>query len=147
MENQNGNPVSHLTDTTLKNLRALVDTNAIIGQSINLPDGTTIIPVSRISFGYGTGGSDIPTQKPGEHFGGGGGGGVSIEPIAFLVITSDGVQLLQVATATNSADRIVNMVPQMFDKVSGFVQTSRAKKAGSQTAKTAPESTGSDTPE
>ena len=79
------NPINELTDNSMKNLRALVDSNTVIGNPVTTPDGTTILPVSKVSFGFGTGGSDLPaTQK--ELFGGGAGGGVSITPIAFLVV-------------------------------------------------------------
>ena len=83
----NGNhPINGLIDSALQNLRNLVDANTIIGQPINAADGTTIIPVSKVSFGFASGGSDLPTTKQGEPFGGGAGGGVSIQPLGFLVI-------------------------------------------------------------
>ena len=88
-------PISELTDSSMKNLQTLIDSNSVIGKPITTPDGTTVLPVSRISFGFGTGGSDLPaTQK--ELFGGGAGGGVSITPIAFLVIQNGNVKVLQV---------------------------------------------------
>lgn len=71
MANPNQHPSAGLVDATLQNLKNLVDVNTIIGDTIQLPDGTTIIPISKVSFGYGTGGSDIPSKNPGEHFGGG----------------------------------------------------------------------------
>ena len=113
-------PISELTDSSMKNLQALIDTNAVIGKAITTEDGITILPVSRVSFGFGTGGSDLPaTQK--ELFGGGTGGGVSITPIAFLVIQGGSVKVLQIQSYSSTADRVVGMVPDVIDRVSGFV--------------------------
>ena len=114
------NPINELTDNSMKNLRALVDSNTVIGNPVTTPDGTTILPVSKVSFGFGTGGSDLPaTQK--ELFGGGAGGGVSITPIAFLVIQNGNVKVLQVQSFSSTADRVVGMMPEVIDRVSGFV--------------------------
>ena len=113
-------PISELTDSSMKNLQALIDSNAVIGKAITTPDGTTILPVSKVSFGFGTGGSDLPaTQK--ELFGGGAGGGVSITPVAMLVIQGGSVKVLQIQSYASTADRVVGMVPDVIDRVSGFV--------------------------
>ena len=123
------NPLSEVLDTSLEKLKKLVDVNTIIGEAITTADGTTIIPVSKVSFGFATGGSELPTAKPNTPFGGGSGGGVTIQPLAFLVISKGNVQLLQMQTADNTADRIVNMVPGVIDKVSGFISEQQDKKA------------------
>ena len=113
-------PISELTDSSMKNLQTLIDSNSVVGDPITTPDGTTILPVSRVSFGFGTGGSDLPaTQK--ELFGGGSGGGVSITPVAFLVIQNGSVKVLQIQSFSSAADRVVGMVPDVIDRVSGFV--------------------------
>lgn len=113
-------PIRELTDSSMKNLQTLIDSNSVIGNPITTPDGTTILPVSRVSFGFGTGGSDLPaTQK--ELFGGGTGGGVSITPIAFLVIQGGNVKVLQIQSFSGAADRVVGMMPDVIDRVSGFV--------------------------
>ena len=114
------NPISELTDSSMKNLRTLVDSNSVIGAPITTPDGATILPVSKVSFGFGTGGSDLPASQK-ELFGGGAGGGVSITPIAFLVIRGGDVKLLQIQSFSSTADRVVGMVPDVMDRVSGFV--------------------------
>ena len=134
MANPNQHPSAGLVDATLQNLKNLVDVNTIIGDTIQLPDGTTSIPISKVSFGYGTGGSDIPSKTPGEHFGGGTGGGVTIEPIAFLTIQSGTVKLLQVDQADNTADRIVNLIRLIFDKVSVLCEHAKEKKAAEKAA-------------
>ena len=109
-------PISEFTQSVLGNLRALTDSDSIIGDPITTPDGVVIIPVSKVSFGYGAGGSDLPTDRP-ELFGGGSGGGVTIQPLAFLVINGSKVELLQIQSADNTADRIVNSIPAIIDKI------------------------------
>ncbi len=113
-------PISELTESSMKNLQALVDSNAVIGEAITTADGTTILPVCKVTFGYASGGSDLPSSQK-ELFGGGSGGGVSITPIAFLVIKDGNIKLLQVQSFANTADRVVGMVPEVVDKVTDFV--------------------------
>lgn len=108
--------VSEFTQSALSNLRTLVDANSIIGDPITTPNGAVIVPISKVSFGYGSVGSDIPVQRP-DLFGGGTGGGVTIQPLGFLVICGEKVELLQMQTANNTGDRIVNAVPGILDKV------------------------------
>ena len=122
------NPLGEVLDTSLEKLKKLVDVNTIIGDAITTADGTTIIPVSKVSFGFATGGSELPTSKPSTPFGGGSGGGVTISPLAFLVINKGNVQLLQMQTANNTADRVVNMIPGVIDKVSGIMAAQKEKK-------------------
>ena len=109
-------PISELMDSSLQNLRTLVDADTVVGEAITTPDGTVIIPVSKVSFGFASGGSDIPTIKQAGQFGGGAGGGVSVQPIAFLVIKDGHVELLQMNDSKTTADRIVTMAPEMVDK-------------------------------
>ena len=120
--------IRELNDSSIKNLQTLSDSNSVVGDPITTPDGTTILPVSRVSFGFGTGGSDLPaTQK--ELFGGGSGGGVSITPVAFLVIQNGSVKVLQIQSFSSAADRVVGMVPDVIDRVSGFVSGMGKKDA------------------
>ncbi|WP_040197609.1 GerW family sporulation protein [Candidatus Soleaferrea massiliensis] len=122
-------PIQGLMDTAMQKLRQLVDANTIVGQPIEAGD-TIIIPVSKVSFGFASGGSDLPTSKPKELFGGGSGGGVSINPIAFIAITNGNVKLLQIdASGGSTADRLVDAVPELIDKVSGIIKTEKAKKS------------------
>ena len=113
-------PINGLMDSSLQNLRSLVDANTVIGESITLPDGTVIIPVSKVAFGFASGGSDLPTKKVGDPFGGGAGGGVSVHPLAFLVVKDGKVDLLQIHESKNTADRMVGMVPEVIDKLSAL---------------------------
>lgn len=117
--------LGELTESSMKNLQTLIDSNSVIGKEVITPDGTVILPVSRVSFGFGTGGGDLPaTQK--ELFGGGTGGGVSITPLAFLIVKNGDVKLLQVQSYSNTADCVVGMVPEVVDKVSGLINSKKA---------------------
>ena len=117
--------LGELTESSMKNLQTLIDSDSVIGKEVITPDGTVILPVSRVSFGFGTGGGDLPaTQK--ELFGGGTGGGVSITPLAFLIVKNGDVKLLQVQSYSNTADRVVGMVPEVVDKVSGLINSKKA---------------------
>lgn len=129
----NEHPISGLMETTLEKIRQMVDANTIVGNPIHTADGATILPVSRISFGFASGGSDFAASKaPSKDlFGGGSGAGVSIMPIAFLVIQDGNVRLIQLAEKSNSSmDRILNMLPEVIDKVQSFIKD---KKDGGKT--------------
>ena len=112
--------LGELTESSMKNLQALIDSNTVIGKEVITPDGTVILPVSKVSFGFGSGGSDLPASQK-ELFGGGSGAGVTITPVAFLVVKNGDVRLLQVQSYSNTADRVVGMVPEVVDKVSGLI--------------------------
>ena len=127
-------PIEGMMNTTLEKIKQMVDVNSIVGDPITAPDGT-IIPISKISYEFASGGSDFPSkvQSEKEFFGGGTGAGISINPIAFLTISNGNVKLLQIDPYNNSADRIVGMVPDVVDKISGIVskksEEKKAKKA------------------
>src|SRR5699024_8333942 len=107
-------PIEGVMSTTMQKIKEMVDVNTIIGNPITTPDGTTIIPVSKVSFGFASGGSDLPTSNPKQTFGGGGGAGITLQPIAFLVVHEGNVRLLQIATSSNTADKVVNAVPDII---------------------------------
>ena len=123
--------VPNMLENTIAKIREMVDVNSVIGNPITTPDGVTIIPVSKVSVGFGGGGSDFVSKNANRHenpFGGGAGGGVKITPMAFLVVKDGSVRMIPVATPANTtADRIVEMVPDTLDKISAFVD-SRANK-------------------
>ena len=99
----------------------MVDSNSVIGSPIFTPDGTTIIPVSKVSIGFGCGGSDFPSASPKEMFGGGTGGGVTIQPVAFLVLKGESVRMIQLADKNNVVERVANMVPDAIDTFSSLI--------------------------
>ena len=115
--------------TTMEKLRSMVDVNTVIGDQITTPDGTTIIPISKVSFGFASGGSDFDSKKEGVNFGGGSGAGVSITPEAFLVIKDGDVKLVPMVTAPNtSVDRIVELVPGVMDRIESYIRKSKKDK-------------------
>ena len=130
----NNTPVSDLLGISIEKIKEMADVNAIIGEPIKLPDGTTIIPVSKVSYGFASGGSDLPSKYDKDLFGGGAGAGVSIKPEGFLVIAPDGSA--KMVTMEGSSDPISNAIekmPAIIDKVSGFINK---KKGGSTDVKT-----------
>ena len=113
---ENKHPISEIMGVSLENLKALVDSNTIIGEKIVVGD-VTLIPISKVSFGFATGGSELPTSHPNTPFGGGSGGGVTITPIGFISVSHGEARLMQLTTANNTADRIVNSVPDLLDRI------------------------------
>ena len=116
----------NMLQDTISKIREMVDVNNVIGEPITTPDGVTIIPVSKVSVGFGGGGSDfVPKKNPNSQdtpYGGGVGGGVKVTPICFLIVKDGNVRMMPVAVAANTtADRIVEMVPDTLDKISSFI--------------------------
>ena len=122
----------NMLENTIAKIREMVDVNSVIGDPITTADGVTIIPVSKVSVGFGGGGSDYVSRnlnKQENPFGGGAGGGVKVTPIAFLIIKDGNVRLLPVgAPANTTADRIVEQVPDLLDKVAAFVDSRTNKE-------------------
>ncbi len=114
--------ISGLTDNSMKNLKTLVDADSVIGEPIVTPDGTMIIPVSKVSFGFASGGSDLASKSPKDVFGGGSGGGVTIQPICFLVVAKGEVKILHINNNGGAGAQIVSMVPDVIDKISSMVK-------------------------
>ena len=123
--------VPNMLENTIAKIREMVDVNSVIGNPITTPDGVTIIPVSKVSVGFGGGGSDFVSKNSNRHenpFGGGAGGGVRITPIAFLVVKEGSVRMIPVATPANTtADRLVEMVPDTLDKICAFIDSRTPK--------------------
>ena len=115
--------------STIEKIRDLVDTSTIIGEPIKTGSDVTIIPVSTVTYGFASGGSDFPSKNNKELFGGGGGAGVTITPVAFLVINKGEVSLKHITAYDNAAERVVNLVPEMFDKVTGLVDKVKKENA------------------
>ena len=121
----------NMLEGTIQKIREMVDVNSVIGQPITTPDGVTIIPVSKVSVGFGGGGSDFCSKNGGEPpFGGGVGGGVKVTPVCFLIVKDGNVRMMPVATPANTtADRIVEMIPDTLDKITAaFEKTSNGRE-------------------
>ena len=115
-----------LMSVTLEKIKEMTGSNTIIGEPI-VVDGATILPVSKVTFGFAGGGSDFGAKTTKELFGGGTGAGVSVTPVAFLIVKDGSVRLLPVAPpAGDSVGRVVDLVPEMFEKVTGYID----KKTG-----------------
>ena len=106
-----------ILQTTIEKVRDLVDVSTIIGDPINLPDGLTIIFVLKVTYGFASGGSDFPSKNNVELFGGAGGAGITINPVAFLVVKDGEVSIKHIVSNDNAVERAVSLVPEMFDKV------------------------------
>ncbi len=122
----------NMLEGTIQKIREMVDVNSVIGNPITTPDGVTIIPISNVSVGFGGGGSDFVSKNANKQenpFGGGVGGGVKVTPVCFLIVKDGNVRMMPVAAAANTtADRIVEQVPDLLDKLTGFIDSRTAQK-------------------
>ena len=126
MTEKNKSSLSAMMETSMDKIRQMVDSNTIVGEPIVTADGVTLIPVSRLSYGFGCGGGDYGKQP--DQMGAAAGAGVRVEPMAFLVVKDGVTRMLPVGTpAITTVDRIVEMVPQVMDRVEGFIDKKREK--------------------
>lgn len=133
-------PIQGLMDTAMSNIKAMVDVNTIVGDPVTTPDGTVIIPISTVSFGFGAGGTQFaaktdsiaPTEPM---FGGGCGGGANVKPIAFLVVGGGNIKLLPISDKVTPVDKIIDIVPDVVDKVNGVFSSAIDKVMGSRSKK------------
>ena len=130
--------VESMLDTTFEKIKHMVDANSVVGQPITTPDGTTIIPISKISYGFGSGGSDMPAKDPSKAlFGAGVGGGVTVTPVAFLSVCKGEVKMIQVEPFISSVDRVIEKMPDVMDKVGGFLDRKKEERAAKKAEKKA----------
>ena len=119
-----------ILESTIEKVKDLVNVSTIIGEPISAQGGVSIIPVSKVTYGFASGGSDFPSKSNQEIFGGGGGAGVTITPVAFLVIDKYGnVEIKHITAFDNAAERMVSLVPEMFDKVNVAISKAKMDKA------------------
>ena len=114
------NPVSDMMSEAVKSIKGLIDVNTVIGEPITVPDGTILIPVSKVSFGFGGGGSEFDSKNAEPRFGGGMGGGAKVEAEAFMVISNGNVRIVPVHDSQTPVDKIIDMVPTAVDKINGL---------------------------
>ena len=117
---------SEIVATTIERVRDLVDVSTIVGEPITINADITIIPISKVTYGFASGGSDFPSRNNVELFGGGGGAGITINPVAFLVCNKGEVTIKHITASDNAAERAVNLIPEMFDKVTNYVDRKKA---------------------
>ena len=126
------NNISEMLASTMSKIQQMVDVNTIVGKAITVGDGVTIIPISKVHIGMGGGGSDSTTKSSiaakKDPFGGGMGAGVTVDPVAFLVIRGDNVRMLPVAEpASTTMDRLIEQGPELLDKLAGFMDSRKPK--------------------
>lgn len=127
-------PLNEMITSSMAKIKDMIDVNTVIGDPITTPDGVTLIPITKVSVGYGGGGSDFVTKNyPANRdnaFGGGAGAGVTITPMAFVVIRGESVRMLPIAEpASTSVDRIVEMVPDILDRVEALLRKPQDKNS------------------
>ena len=115
-------PIQGLMGVTIEKIRDMVDTSTIIGDPIHVDDTTTIIPVSRVTFGFASGGSDVAPQSSKQMFGGGSGAGVSVTPVAFLVVSNGNVRTVQLVEKVSAVDNVIASLPELVDKVAALIK-------------------------
>ena len=111
------NNVEGLMGVSVDKIHELVDANTVVGTPMTLPDGSTLIPVSKVSYGFASGGSDLPSKTTSGLFGGGAGAGIHITPVAFLSLKDGAVNVLPIVSTPDTLDRLVSMIPQVADKL------------------------------
>ena len=125
--NEKKNSITEVMQASMAKIREMVDSNTIVGEPITTPDGVTLIPVSRLSFGFGCGGGDY--GKQGTQMGAGAGAGVRVEPMAFLVVKDGVTRMLPVAApAITTVDRAIELVPQVLDRVENVIDRKKTEK-------------------
>lgn len=122
-------PINKLMDTTMQKIKEMVDVNTIIGDPITTPDGTTIIPISKVSYGFAAGGTDFPSKRENrDNFGGGSGAGVTISPIGFLTVSNGDVKMVPVENNNGPIENVISMVPDMVNKVGALFKKDKPAK-------------------
>lgn len=125
-------PIQGLMGVTIDKIREMVDTSTIIGDPIRVDAGTTIIPVSRVTFGFASGGSDVAPKSEKQMFGGGTGAGVSVMPVAFLVISGGNVRTVQLIEKVTAVDNAIAALPDLVDKITAMVKKDKVEEAASE---------------
>ncbi|WP_340004184.1 GerW family sporulation protein [Paenibacillus sp. FSL K6-0276] len=142
-------PIQGLMQTAMENIKGMVDVNTIVGDPVQTPDGSIILPISKVAFGFAAGGSDYQVEDSisGSSsqggvkmlpFGGGSGGGVSIRPIAFLVVGKDGVNIVPLDNQTHLFEKIIDATPGLIDKIQTMFQSSSSSGQAGSSATPAP---------
>ena len=120
-------PINNLMSTVMENIKGMIDVDTVIGEPVERSNGTMIIPISKVGFGFAAGGSDIPAQGTAEKsFGGGSGAGVSISPVGFLVVTPDQIKMVPVSSGSTPVDKIIDYIPVAINKVNDIITKKRA---------------------
>ncbi|MCL6612892.1 MAG: GerW family sporulation protein [Peptococcaceae bacterium] len=137
-----GQPIESLMKTAMENIKEMVNVNTVVGDPVESPDGTVIIPVSRVSCGFAAGGGEFGSRaRDGENgvqeqaplFGGGSGGGVSVKPVGFLVVGNGQIRLLPV-DCNAVVDRMIDVAPQIISQIQSVLDRHNTRRAGAAAA-------------
>lgn len=125
--------------TTIDKIKNLVDTSTVIGEPMKISEKVTVIPISKVTYGFASGGSDFPSKNNAELFGGAGGAGITVTPVAFLVVNDDIVTIKTIGTGDNPIEKVVSAVPEVVNTVTGLVNkfTNKEEPVPAQTEETA----------
>ena len=127
---ENNHPIENLMKTTMENIRNMIDVSTVVGDAMETADGKSIIPISKVSFGFATGGADINNKnisKENYPFGRGSGAGVTVKPVAFLVVNGNSIKLIPV-DQVNSSDKIVEAIPQVLEMIKSLGKKNKEEK-------------------
>lgn len=123
------NPISEIMDLSLDNIRKIADASTVVGEPILCQDGTTVIPISRVKIGFAGGGSEFSGKSDTLPYGAGSGAGVTVTPVAFLISKEGSCRVLPIPEpAVTSVDRIIELVPEIAQKVFDLIEEKKAKK-------------------
>ncbi|MEX2460943.1 MAG: GerW family sporulation protein [Paenibacillaceae bacterium] len=156
-------PIQGLMKTAMENIKEMVDVNTIVGDPVETPDGSVILPISKVGFGFAAGGSEFLGEGEQDQqnkndkndanlatvslpFGGGSGGGVSITPIAFLVVNSTGVKVVPLDNQTHLYERLIDSAPQVFDKIQSMLKGNKNNTTAMGATQTSPDPFASSNP-
>ncbi|MFD2611966.1 GerW family sporulation protein [Paenibacillus gansuensis] len=132
-------PIQGLMQTAMENIKDMVDVNTIVGDPVETVDGTVIMPISKVGFGFAAGGSEFAAEEGGHDahsakvampFGGGSGGGISITPIAFLVVGNQGVKVIPLDNQTHILERLIDSAPSVVEKIQSMMKGNTGGQAG-----------------
>ena len=140
------NKVNNLLGASMDKINEMLDVNTVVGDPISTPDGTVILPISKVSYGFASGGSDLPSKAHPEksYFGGGAGAGVTVTPLGFLAVSGGNVRLLQIDPYSSSAYRVISIIPEIADKVNEVIQSRKGQKEAEKAAKKGKKKMGGD---
>ncbi|HLR73822.1 MAG TPA: GerW family sporulation protein [Virgibacillus sp.] len=131
-------PIQGLMTTAMENIKDMIEVNTIIGDPVESPDGSVIVPVSKVGFGFAAGGSEFNAQSNNDNdeqqdssslpFGGGSGGGVSITPVAFLIVNAHGIKMVHLDESTHIYEKMLELAPQAVEKIQQILKESKSSK-------------------
>lgn len=117
--------VQGILDTTIDKMRTMAGADTVIGDSITTSEGVTLIPVSKVTYGFASGGSDFSNKNGALLFGGGGGGGMTVTPVAFVVIVNGNVRVINVNSSETALDKAVGIIPELVDKIKDIFKSEK----------------------